>query len=289
MRIYKGKNGFKFGDHDFNKIVVPDKAHSFEELLDFLEHDLDLVSFYDDPRNGIIFAKVKHSKGCQICAKGVQKEKFKEIEGSADPFEKYSKDSDWEIRRAVVTRGDCPVRIISKLTSDENENVVAAALSNLNCPVEVRESFANSPKVLFRCMVAGASNTSSEILRVLGGDEDEDVLGYVGANPSTPEDVLNFLLDVVPEAVASNINCSPEIFNKLSSAESINVQKALAGNINCPFPILEKLSSNSFWKVRVALANNPSVTRELLVKLLDCNDSSVIAVVKEVLAKRGDS
>lgn len=71
----------------------------------------------------------------------------------------------------------------------------------------------------------------------------------------------------IREAVASNLNCTYDIYKRLSNDKCLAVLCALAKNPNCPIDILEDLSKNKHFCILASIIENINCTVEILDRL----------------------
>ncbi len=119
--------------------------------------------------------------------------------------------------------------------------------------VELLSDIATNPVDMgARWAVAKNPHTPVSVLKILAKDDVNLVRALVGANPSTPSDILE------------------TFFND----EKI-VRDALSGNPNTPQKLLKILSGDSDKMVRMRLCENPAATKEILQTLLQDDDTDV--------------
>ncbi len=119
--------------------------------------------------------------------------------------------------------------------------------------VELLSDIATNPVDMgARWAVAKNPHTPVSVLKILAKDDVNLVRALVGANPSTPSEILETFF----------------------SDEKI-VRDALSGNPNTPLKLLKVLSGDSDKMVRMRLCENPAATTEILETLLHDDDADV--------------
>ena len=71
-----------------------------------------------------------------------------------------------------------------KNSKSKKEKVRASVAEDKNAPLDILYELAKDPSALVRQMVASNPVVTSELLKILSNDEDEDVVMYVANSPS---------------------------------------------------------------------------------------------------------
>ncbi len=130
--------------------------------------------------------------------------------------------------------------------------------------VELLSDIATNPVDMgARWAVAKNPHTPVSVLKILAKDDVNLVRALVGANPSTPSEILETFF----------------------SDEKI-VRDALSGNPNTPLKLLKVLSGDSDKMVRMRLCENPAATTEILETLLHDDDADVAKAAEVHLGAR---
>lgn len=219
-----------------------------------------------------------------------------------------SKDSDEDVRMAVVANPNTPVEVLIELCKDKEEDVVVSAIVNKKTPLatvvsfvnhkenDVRSAIARNPNLPKESMeilandsddgvreaLASNVNAGDTILTLLSNDKEADVVKAVVTNPASPSDILERFVnnEDYQMSLAANISSSPAILDKLSDSKySIGIRMTVAKNSNTALKTMEKMldnNENDTMFIKPALARNPNATADMLAKLSTFDDFSFV-------------
>ena len=197
---------------------------------------------------------------------------------------------DREVRRELAATSDNP-DVLSELVQGDDYDALILALKNPNLSIADMYTFAEYDWD-YRSALAENPNLPDELLHKLLNDEDDDVYKHLLWNPRLSEsDIKKLVESLTPEFtsystifdktspivlerlskyctdgdtlenIARNPNVSPEILERLSNSEDIDVRCRVANNENISQETIKKLLKDPSAYVRECLAANPSVTK----------------------------
>lgn len=123
----------------------------------------------------------------------------------------------------------------------------------------------------------------------LAGAEYASIRTMLAANPSTPEDVLDFLAGTseppVLERVAENPNTRPSTLAWLARHACPEVRAAVCDNLMTPNEAIESLACDQHCDVRYRLAENANISAVILEKLAEDENPFVSSRAGKTLAR----
>lgn len=172
---------------------------------------------------------------------------------------------------------------------------LTALASNPSLPEDVVtslfERLAKSPDEHVRMSVAKNPLAPPNVLRLLAEEQGghRQVVWYVGANPSTPVDVLETLTNdtssYIRQHVAQNSSLPTYLIEKLADDPEVMVRAYVATNPSTPALIgdalLRNLATDSWWAARKTIAIYPRTPTNILNKLAHDAEYSVRQAVAE--------
>jgi hypothetical protein len=157
---------------------------------------------------------------------------------------------------------------------------------NPNLPVELMKVLAGDENENVRYNLASNPNLPVELIKGLTEDKSVNVRYYLATNPNLSVDVMKVLAKDknadVRYYLAGNPNLPLEIMKGLAEDNDIEVRCSLAGNLNLPLEIMRVLAKDKEGYVRAGLAGNPNLPVELigvLAKRVESVDVSVLWIL----------
>lgn len=183
-----------------------------------------------------------------------------------------------DIRRRVAMNANTPLHLLRSLADDPE--VTYAVLRNASAPIEVLRDHSTSDKdVSLRALVGANESTPADVLTTLTFDTDLRVRESVAANPSAPVDLLGRLAleddEGVRSEVAINPSTPPDLLERLASDATRRVRSSAARG-QLPPETLRQLAEDVEPSVREAVASNSVTPAEVLESLAQDSEQAVV-------------
>ena len=273
------------------------------DVIEQLREDED-----DDVKNAVAYREL--SKEWRDLDDDERLDKLKEDNVPTNILEILSKNSNWEIRKAVALHENTPEEVIQKLANDDDSDVQEAIqqrqlpndwreldedekiekLQEENVDPDILKTFANSSNWRIRTAVASNKNTPEDVLKQLAKDDDEDVQVAV-LNRQLPSDWRQLDANEKLEKINSE-NVSEVVLIILAQLKGWNyvqIRAAVASHQNTPENVLKQLAKDNDDDVREAVLSRqlPDDWRQLDAneKLEKINSENVSEVVLTILAQ----
>ena len=237
------------------------------DVIEQLREDED-----DDVKNAVAYREL--SKEWRDLDDDERLDKLKEDNVPTNILEILSKNSNWEIRKAVALHENTPEEVIQKLANDDDSDVQEAIqqrqlpndwrkldedekiekLQEENVDPEILKTFANSSNWQIRTAVASNKNTPEDVLKQLAKDDDSDV----------QEAVLNRQLPVDWRQLDAN--------EKLEKVNTENVSEEV-------LTILAQFKSWNYLQIRAAVASNKNTPEDVLKQLAKVGESEITEAI----------
>jgi len=213
-------------------------------------------------------------------------------------IEILAKNKSDSVRARIASRKNLSKKICELLSTDSSEDVLYELAKNTSLEdSSILISLAKRTEFPY-VVTMSLRNPQIDLVKIpsILDSKDEDVLCHVAINPSIPLKWINSLLlkgDFVKRAigrnpttpiktllelschqdanvrttVASNINSTSDLLEKLSDDPNESVRFLVACNQNCPMNVLDHLSTDEDLLVRQAVAGNLNTSDSTRIKL----------------------
>ena len=171
------------------------------------------------------------------------------------------KDPNSDVRSVAAISDNTPLDVLEKLSLDESETVRAAVAENINITPDILANLSDDKSPEVRARIAYNRDTPPEALENLVYDVSSEVRFYLSQNTwRLTSDMLRVLAEDENEQTRENVadhkKTPPEALRDLAEDESAQVRKNVARNFSTPSDVLENLSLDSETNVRYYVANN---------------------------------
>lgn len=202
-----------------------------------------------------------------------------------EKLKQLSTSGDVGVRTAVAMNGNLSKDIFSKLLHDKDDNVVLAALENLELNKDLIDDTIKSHENEKIRFIAFEITGDTSILPSLYNTSDTNILYTIGINNSTSPEMLNILSKnpsfSVRRSVARNVSADPATLNLLAHDSDLHVRVALAKNPFIPIESMYILAKDLSPSIQYALAGNKNLPPDILNILSMSNDKDIVRQVAE--------
>ena len=160
------------------------------------------------------------------------------------------------VRVAVAAHRNASAELLDELARDDVVAVREQAAANPSLPAAAHLRLTQDAYATVRAALATNVGISDELLGVLARDPDPRVCAAVASSARCPQDLLDTLFDVVPEAVLGNPQAPERLLSAAAHAHSATLRTVVAGNLSTPVRQLDALSRDEAPEVRAAVAAN---------------------------------
>jgi hypothetical protein len=200
----------------------------------------------------------------------------------ADPgwFDRLAEDPDEVIRCELSARFPLPARIVERLVTGPDLDVVTSAARCQSLSEDLATRLAADARPEVRRAVAANEHTPPEVLLRLLPDPDPQVMNLLAGNPAMPPEVLRHLVGVRPGhgrtvradqltrwKLASRTDLADDVYTALAGDDLPGVRRDLAGNPAAVAFLPRLLARDHSREIRQCAAVNPLIPLESLARL----------------------
>jgi hypothetical protein len=216
-----------------------------------------------------------------------QKEKLATKAINENILQKLSDDPLSDIRVAAALNKNSLYETRLKLSKDEDPKVRESLAANPKIELKLLAELASDPITKVRLAVVNNKKVNTRILSKFINEQNDDIRWRVSLQPKAPLEILEAFINdenlYTRANIAGHENVSADLLRKLSDDLSFQVRAQVAQNKSTPTDILMNYAESGRYDYDLLI--NPSLTTEMLMKLIKSGDSNfreLVATSKSV-------
>ncbi|MFG1645665.1 hypothetical protein ACGFMK_35745 [Amycolatopsis sp. NPDC049252] len=190
-------------------------------------------------------------------------------------FDRLAADPDPVLRCELSARFPLPARIVERLLTDPDLDVVTSAARCQSLSEELAVRLASDARPVVRRAVAANEHTPPDVLLRLLPDPDPQVMHLLAGNPAMPPDVLRHLVggrsvragQLTRWKLASRTDLADDVYAVLAEDDLPGVRRDLAANPAAVALLPRLLARDRSREIRQRAAVNPLIPLTSLVRL----------------------